>query len=104
MASLDFIKPYFPQKQILKRSYFQKKLVKAQTIFRWFAMPYDPEKAAEILNTCLDNYDVMAEPDFDWKRHPQKPDPLNNRSYFNQFKFYNMYFGQIFADDWVKQL
>ena len=82
-------------------SYLQKKLIKAKTILRWLTMPSDPEKAAEILDICLDNYDVMAEPDFDWKKQPQKFDSFNTWSHFKRLIFYNVHFAQLIADKWV---
>ena len=87
---------------ILYPSYLQKKLIKAKTILRWFTMPSDPEKAAEILDTCLDNYDFMAEPDFDWNKQPQIPDSFNRWSYFYRLVFYNMHIEQLIADKWAE--
>ena len=68
-------------------SYLRKKLIKAETILRWFIMPSDPEKAAKILGTYLDNYDFMSEPDFDWKKQQQELDSANSWSNFNRFGF-----------------
>jgi len=83
-------------------SYLQKKLIKAETILRWFTMPSDPEKAADILDACLDKYDVMAQPDFDWGKQPQKLDSFNTRSNFNRLMFYKMHFAQLIADKWAE--
>jgi len=87
---------------ILYPSYLQKKLIKAETILRWLAMPSDPEKAAQILDTCLDNYDVMAEPGFDWKKQPQKLDSFKPRNNFYRLTFYKMHFAQLIADKWAE--
>jgi hypothetical protein len=83
-------------------TYFKKKLIKAETILRWFIMPSDPEKAASILYTCLDNYDFMAEPDFDWKKQPQEVDPFNTWSNLYRFMFYNTHIEQLIADKCVE--
>jgi hypothetical protein len=83
-------------------SYLQKKLIKAKTMLRWLSMPSNPEKAAAILDTCLDNYDFMAEPDFDWKKQPQEVDPFNKWNNFNRLMFYNMHIEQFIADKWVE--
>jgi energy-coupling factor transporter transmembrane protein EcfT len=83
-------------------SYLQKKLIKAETILRWFTMPSDPEKAADILDACLDKYDVMAQPDFDWGKQPQKLDSFDTRSNFNRHIFYKMHFARLTADKWAE--
>ena len=83
-------------------SYLKRKLIKAETILRWFIMPSDPEKAAKILYTCLDNYDFMAEPDFDWKKQPQEVDPFNTWSNLYRFMFYNTHIEQLIADKCVE--
>jgi len=83
-------------------SYLQKKLIKAETILRWFIMPSDPEKAASILDTCLDNYDFMAEPDFDWKKQQQEPDSANRWSNFNRFRFDYKHYAKRNADKWAE--
>ena len=77
-------------------SYFKIKLIKAETILRWFIMPSDPEKAVSILYTCLDNYDFMAEPDFDWKK--QKHDSADRWSNLNRFRFDYMHYAKRNAD------
>jgi hypothetical protein len=83
-------------------SYLQKKLIKAETILRWFTMPSDPEKSAEILDKCLDNYDFMAKPDFDWTKQPQKLDSIITSSNFNQISFNYNHFAQLLADNWAE--
>ena len=83
-------------------SYLQKKLIRAKTILRWFTMPSNPEKAADILDKSLDNYDFMAEADFDWNKQPQKSDSFNTWSYFYRLIFYNMHFAQLIADKRVE--
>ena len=84
-------------------SYFEKKLIKAKTILRWLTMPSDPEKAAEILDTCLDKYDSMTGPDFDWKKQPQKLDSFDTRGNFYRLMFYSMHFAQLTADKWAER-
>ena len=79
-------------------SYLRKKLIKAETILRWFTMPSDPEKAAEILDTCLDKYYVMTQPDFDWTKQPQKIDSLFTRRNINRFRFNYKHFAQHIAN------
>jgi len=83
-------------------SYLQKKLIKAETILSWFIMPSDPEKAASILDTCLDNYDFMAEPDFDWKKQQQELDSANRWSNFNRFRFDYKHYAKRNADKWAE--
>jgi len=83
-------------------SYFQKKLIKSKTMLRWLSMSSDPEKAAKILYTCLDNYDFMAEPDFDWKKQLQEIDLSNTWSNLYRSIFYNMHTEQLIADKWVE--
>ncbi len=80
-------------------SYLQKKLIKAKTILRWFIMPSDPEKAAEILDTCLDKYNSMTGPDFDWKKQSQKLDSLITSS---KRRFNYIHFAQLMADKWAE--
>ena len=83
-------------------SYLKRKLTKAETILHWFIMPSDPEKAATILYTCMDNYDFMAQPDFDWKKQPQEVDPFNTWSNLYRFMFYNTHIEQLIADKCVE--
>ena len=53
-------------------SYLQRKLIKANTIFKWFYVPSDPQRAAEIIDASYERYYAMAEPDFDWQKGPKK--------------------------------
>jgi len=79
-------------------SYLKRKLTKAETILHWFIMPSNPEKAAKNLYTCMDNYDFMAEPDFDWKKQLQQVDPFNTWSNLYRFMFYSTHIEQLIAD------
>jgi len=83
-------------------SYIKRKLTKAETILHWFIMPSDPEKAAKILYTCMDNYDFMAEPDFDWKTQLQEVDPFDTWSNLYRFMFYSTHIEQLIADKCVE--
>ena len=83
-------------------SYLEQKLIKAQTILRWFTMPSDPEKAAEMLGTCLDKYDFMTEADFDWTIKPENPDSLPAWMNVYRIIFYQLHFDQLMADKWAE--
>jgi hypothetical protein len=50
--------------------YWQRKLMKASTIWAWFYMPSFPQKATKIIDATYERYYAMAEPDFDWQREP----------------------------------
>jgi hypothetical protein len=79
-------------------SYFKKKLIKAETIPRWFTMPSDPEKAAKILDNYFQRYYTMAQPDFDWTKQPQKFESLFTRSNVNKLRFNFKHFAKLIAD------
>jgi len=83
-------------------TYLQQKLIKAKTILRWLTMPSDPEKAAEMLGKCLDQYDVMAEPDFDWEKLLQQPESFITGSNFYRRIYYNIHFDRLIADKWAE--
>jgi len=83
-------------------TYLQQKLTKAKTILRWLTMPSDPEKAAEILGACLNQYNVMAEPDFDWTTKPQQPDLFITSNNFYRQIYYYIHFDRLIADKWAK--
>jgi hypothetical protein len=53
-------------------TYWQRKLLKAQTILLWFYLPSSPQKLDEILDTIYQGYYEMAKPDFDWGKKPQE--------------------------------
>lgn len=53
-------------------NYFQRKLIKAHTVLRWFYVPSTPEKAAKIIDAVYEKYYAMAEPDFDWQKEPRE--------------------------------
>jgi energy-coupling factor transporter transmembrane protein EcfT len=79
-------------------SYLQKKLIKAETILRWFTMPSDREKAAEILEMCFERYYAMAQPDFDWTKQPQKIESLFTRRNFCLLRLNYKHFAKLIAD------
>ncbi len=79
-------------------SYLRKKRIKAETILRWFTMPSDPEKAAEILEKCFERYYAMAQPDFDWTQQPQKIVSLFTMRNFYLLRFNYKHFAQLIAD------
>ena len=62
----------------------------------------DPEKAAEMLDTCLDKYDFMAEPDFDWTIKPQNPGSFPAWMNVYRLIFYQLHFDQLLADKWAE--
>ncbi len=53
-------------------AYWQRKLIKASTVLSWFYIPSTPQKAAEFIDAVYERLHAMAEPDFDWKKEPQK--------------------------------
>jgi len=53
-------------------TYWQKKLMKANTLLGWFFVPSTPQKTAEIIDAAYERYYTMAQPDFDWKEEPKK--------------------------------
>jgi len=57
-------------KNEITRKYWQRKLIKASTIWAWFYMPSSPQKAGEIIDAKYEKYYAMTEPDFDWQREP----------------------------------
>jgi YhcH/YjgK/YiaL family protein len=53
-------------------SYWQRKLLKAQTILLWFYLPSSPEKSAELIDCIYQKYYQMTKPDFDWTKQPRE--------------------------------
>jgi len=53
-------------------TYWQKKLIRASTIYTWFLIPSTPEKLAEIVDASYKRYYIMAQPDYDWHKEPNK--------------------------------
>jgi hypothetical protein len=57
-------------------SFLERKKIKAGTIFGWFIMPSNPEKAAETLDRCFQTYYEMADRDYDWTQQPHNLNSL----------------------------
>lgn len=53
-------------------TYWQKKIIRANTLLRWFFLPSNPQKATKIIDTIFEKYYAMAKPDFDWKKQPKQ--------------------------------
>ena len=53
-------------------TYWQRKLIKAETILHWFYIPSSPQKAAELVDTIYQNYYEIVKPDFDWSKEPRE--------------------------------
>jgi hypothetical protein len=53
-------------------TYWQKKLIKAQTILLWFYLPSSPEKAADLIKIIYQKYYEMARPDYNWAKEPRE--------------------------------
>jgi len=55
-----------------------------------------------MLTACLDQYDIMAEPDFDWTIKPQNPDSFPTWMNVYRLIFYNIHFDRLIADKWAE--
>ncbi|MHC4388851.1 MAG: hypothetical protein ACYSX1_09610 [Planctomycetota bacterium] len=53
-------------------TYWQKRLLKANTILSWFYMPSSPRRLGRIIDDCYKKLLLMAQPDFDWERAPSR--------------------------------
>ena len=56
-----------PSEYIPKLTYWQKKLLKANTILSWFYMPANPRKLGKIIDTSYEKRRALGEPGFDWE-------------------------------------
>jgi hypothetical protein len=65
-------------------SYLEKKLIKAGTICRWFYIPANPQKAAQLIDSGYEKYYAMAKPDFDWKKGLEQPSSKFNYTYLTE--------------------
>ncbi|MHC4149975.1 MAG: hypothetical protein ACYSR5_10875, partial [Planctomycetota bacterium] len=54
-------------------NYWEKRIIRAHTLLRWFFLPSNPKNAGKIIDTLFEEYYAMATPDFDWKKQPEKP-------------------------------
>ena len=52
-------------------TYWQRKILKAKIISRWFSMPSTPLKLSKIVDTSYKRFYAMTEPDFDWTKEPK---------------------------------
>jgi len=89
--------PFWDQQSanVPKLTYWQKKLLKANTIVSWLYMPSDPHKVAAAIDAGYERLHKMAEPDFDWQKTPRKSSfssvyatPIK-AGYLIRFKNYN---------------
>jgi len=53
-------------------TYWQKKIIRVQTLLRWFILPSNPKKAGKVIDNIFEKYYAMAKPDFDWKKQPKQ--------------------------------
>ncbi len=74
------IKAQSPE-DIPPQPYWRKKLTKVGIILLWFFAPSTPQKAGEIIDAAYEKYYAMAEPDFDWKKEPEKAAPRHRFNY-----------------------
>jgi len=51
--------------------YWERKLLRASTIVRWFCTPRSPEKIADIVDRRFEKFRAMAGADFDWQKGPR---------------------------------
>jgi hypothetical protein len=51
----------------------RKKRYKLEAVLGWFFMPATPQKAGEIIDSEYKRFYAMAEPNFDWRKEPEKP-------------------------------
>jgi hypothetical protein len=61
----------FPEEEIPKLTYWQKKLDKAGCVLGWFVMPSTPQEAAKVVDKVYERFYTMSEPDFDWQKEPE---------------------------------
>jgi len=64
-----------------KAHYWRRKVGRVGTIFLWFFAPSTATKAGEIIDAAYERYYAMAEPDFDWKKEPEKAAPRHRFNY-----------------------
>jgi len=64
----------------LKFRFWQRKLMKANTIVSWFYMPSNPERVAGAVDMGFEKLYALAQPSFEWSR---KPGELSIRSRFS---------------------
>jgi len=68
-------------KDMSPTTYWQRKLTNVGTVFGWFFMSPTPQKAAEIIDASYERLYTMADPDFDWKKEPEKAAPRHRFNY-----------------------
>jgi hypothetical protein len=83
--------------RILYPTYWQRKLVKAQTISRWFYTP-TPQQFAKLMNATYERYYAMTEPDFDWTREPQELLSVLTKMNLTRASFDHKYFAKLTTD------
>lgn len=52
-------------------SYWERKYLKACTIWYWFYLPSNPEKAADDAEEAFEKYYLMVKDDYDWDKEPR---------------------------------
>ena len=71
-------------------SYSARKFIKAHSIFLWFFIPSDPQKAAEFVDDAYKIHYAVADADYDWQKEPEqiKPKFKLNYSHYNKYLTY----------------
>ena len=57
---------------IMKPTYCQKKLLKANTILLWYSLPSTPQKLGNIIDTSYERLYEMTDPNYNWKKEPKE--------------------------------
>lgn len=65
-----------------EQTYRQKKSMKAYAILAWFALPSNPQKAAEIIEEIYEECHAMAEPGYTWDNEQIGPPALELNCHF----------------------
>jgi len=58
----------------LGRYFRDKQFHRIYAVLAWFFLPSTPQKIAKIVETTIDRYRPMSQPDFNWLKEPDKPD------------------------------
>ena len=83
--------------RMLYPTYWQRKLVKAQTISRWFYTP-TLQEFAKSMDASYERYYAMTEPDFDWTREPQELLSVLTKMNLARASFDHKYFAKLTTD------
>ena len=84
--------------RMLHPTYWQRKLLKANTILSWFFMPSTPQEAGEIIDARFEKHYAMAERGFDWSKHPHESPSVLGKTNCDRLMFDFKYFARVTAD------